>query len=314
MPINKKNTNESTICYISRKRLSNIIQNTPNIWAGPPLSPFPLSLKSNSGSPTILPDGYYPQKSSVVLNESTGDSVKSAEIFDIVNNCLYFQCILPELSGMNLGNSLYITGFSWYVQLLPKNNLIFWNDDAEHASSIFSYNPGDLLYQYYDGYNINFGFVNQNDNTFQSFATPLCLDLDVPPERLYLGFDHSIEGSTFSVTLENIQARYEGPNFTCYGNFDFTGFSNNITLPNSHTINLTCDGNSVITGFTNGFLVEPGGVGLNRDARMENSKADATWLIKKYPHLVRLNPKREGEILLISSHPQKKKKSLKKSI
>jgi hypothetical protein len=41
-----------------------------------------------------------------------------------------------------------------------------------------------------------------------------------------------------------------------------------------------------------------GGVGLDQKERLDKSKADANWLMKKYPGLVRLNPLREGEVLL----------------
>ena len=245
--------------YLSRKKLTNILENTSSVWPGPPLSQFPVTLISNNGSPTIIPDGYYLHKSSVTLHEATRDSIKSTESFDVVNNSLYFQCILPNLKHMPAGNSIYICGYNWYAQLLPKNKIIFWNDDGEDESEEFMYKPGDLYYQYYDGYNINFGFVNQKDNTFQVHSYPLCLDTDVDPEKLWIGFDHEVDGSNFEVTIENIQSRYEGPNMTFYGlgfrGFDITGITNNITLPNSHTINLISDGNSVITGFTNGHQI-----------------------------------------------------------
>jgi hypothetical protein len=136
--------------------------------------------------------------------------------------------------------------------------MILWNDDDEYPSQTFSYNPGDLYYQYYDGYYINFTFVNQLNNTFQVIKFPLCEDRDVYPESYYVGFANSVEGSTFSVTIENMQVRYEGANMTCYGGFDVTGLVNNVTLPNSHVVNLYSDGNATINGFTNGYLVEPG--------------------------------------------------------
>jgi hypothetical protein len=103
--------------------------------------------------------------------------------------------------------------------------------------------------------------VNQIDNTYKLFTVPLCEDQDVNPEKMYVGFANTaVDGSTFTVMLENIQTRYEGANMTCFlDNFNITaGITNNITLPNSHIINLISGGNSVVTGFTNGFLVEPG--------------------------------------------------------
>jgi hypothetical protein len=41
-----------------------------------------------------------------------------------------------------------------------------------------------------------------------------------------------------------------------------------------------------------------GGVGMDQQERLKNSQKDAEWLMKKYPGLVRLNPQREGEVLL----------------
>lgn len=54
-----------------------------------------------------------------------------------------------------------------------------------------------------------------------------------------------------------------------------------------------------------------GGVGLNKKERMIYSKKDSEWLLNKYPNLVRLNPRREGEILLNSKPKPIKNKIIK---
>ena len=49
------------------------------------------------------------------------------------------------------------------------------------------------------------------------------------------------------------------------------------------------------------LYTKKGGIGLNQKERMNNYKEAGEWLINKYPHLVKWNPRREGEVLLVKN-------------
>jgi hypothetical protein len=56
------------------------------------------------------------------------------------------------------------------------------------------------------------------------------------------------------------------------------------------------------------LYTKTGGIGKSQEDRMNDYKMAAKWLIKKYPKYVKLNPNREGEILLKKEKKEETKK------
>jgi len=231
-------------------------------YSGPLLNPVQSNLVSNHGSPTIVQDNYYKSLNTVTFNEVSGDSIVGKDRYDIINSCLFFQCILPDFKGMKSDNYFYVSGNYFYVKINNRNQLIFYYEDDEESwpgRPGPTFQPGDILTQYYDGYNIKYSIINRVTKIPVTYSFPLCDDTDLHPEYIWMGFNNdSYLNSTFSVEISGIQARIPVAPQVSINSVIITltdTTPGEIVIPNLNAVNFNSDANRIITGISNNKIL-----------------------------------------------------------
>jgi hypothetical protein len=168
----------------------------------------------DDGTPTIL------SNTAVRLKESTRDIVISAETFDVSNNGLYFECVLPSVSEMNSNNRLYTGGYWYWAEMttdLSGESFIKFNSDLTIGVQQ-PYVAGDILSIFYSGMNVKYTLKSSSGSVKYIAYGPYNNGKN---ESMYIGFDNSEAGS-FTADISGVKFYVTGQSLLGPGSITFT--------------------------------------------------------------------------------------------
>ena len=145
-----------------------------------------------------------------IFAEAIGDVLVSEELFNLSNTGLYFSVILPDLTGITIGNTVFVGGEYYWGEITYNTDIssnqiefLYIEQNTNNVISILSpvnYLPGDMFSISYDGENANFNLFSSDSENNISINCPY----SIMTEYLYIGFDQEYSLSPFTVTLTGI--------------------------------------------------------------------------------------------------------------
>ena len=130
----------------------------------------------------------------ITFYEEFGDYVYSQELYNIVDEGLVIQFILPDLPN-NLENTFYGGTGYYYIELLGSNS--FKTYDYDGNEMIHLYNAGDLFSLEFEGTTIDYKL---NGTTIVTYN----IDPEQLFDRIWIGYNSSILNSTNNINISGI--------------------------------------------------------------------------------------------------------------